>query len=295
MTPTTWSGSTGDKDLKFALWLAEEGYAGRTVELYGLYIERARRWLSDRNRSLARATEADLRSWWSTLPPSSSSRNVARHALIAYDRYRGKKNGGNASALPRIPAPLGVPRPVDEETFAVLIRTAHDMGGVHEAIGCLLGYTGCRIGEATHARWSQFDLGSDPVWYAEGKGSRRSGPKVRAIPLNEPLVDVLRRWQMSTQSPDWVFPSQRSRSGHLHHSFLRQMIYDIADQANMDRVNPHRWRHSVATIALEETNDLRAVADLLGHANVATTHMYTRVARRRLRALVDVLPAAGSE
>jgi integrase/recombinase XerD len=171
-----------------------------------------------------------------------------------------------------------------------MLAAAAEMGGLWETFASLLAYTGCRMSEAARARWTQLELdGEHPVWYVEGKGARRRGPKVRVVPLNAELVDVLHRWRATSDSPDWLFPSDRSVSGHLHQSTLQKRLSEVCEAAEIQRATAHRWRHSVATIALQRTGDLRGVQSLLGHASLATTQIYTKVIPDQLRALVDAL------
>lgn len=274
----------------FGAWLINHGYSTRTVELYGGYVTRAARDLTEWRVTLARATFDHLYAWWSTLPRSSSSRNGARHALIAFYRYRGRDDGAPAHRLPRIPAPEMLPRPVDPLTYDEIRRAADRLGGIHQILGALLADTGCRIGEARRARWHQFVLrGDDPRWYIEGKGSRRRGPKERGVPVNEHLRAALTAWRAQTDSADWLFASDRSATGYVTRCTLARRLEEICLDAQVQRITPHVVRHSVATIALDATGDLRAVQEFLGHANPSTTAIYTKVNTRRLRSVSDVL------
>lgn len=274
----------------FRAWLADQGYSRRTCDLYGQYVGRCAAHLRASGVTLGRARADDLRSFWSTVPPSRSSRNGVRNALIAYYKFRGRRDGGHASELPNLPEPLALPRPTGTEEFAAFIDAAHRLGGEHDVLGCLLGFTGCRISEAEHARWSEFDLRSDsPAWYITGKGSRKRGPKIRKVDVNSTLHGVLARYRAQTTSADWLFPSTRSMTGHRGQTSLRRMVADICEEAKIERVPPHVWRHTVATIGLDRSHDIRATQELLGHASLATTQRYTKVLPGRLRALVTAL------
>jgi len=274
----------------FHAWLANHNYSPRTVAVYGQYVMRATEHLAAVGVPIKRAKFKELYAWWSLLPMSSSSRNGARHALIAYYRYRGRSDGAPAHKLPRIPAPATLPRPVAALTFDELRATADEMGGIHRILGALLTDTGCRISEARTGRWHQFELrGADPEWRIEGKGSRRRGPKIRAVPINDHLRAALTVWRAECSSADWLFPSDRSATGYVTRCTLARKLEEICLDAMVERVTPHRVRHSVATIGLDMTGDLRAVQELLGHASLATTQIYTQVATRRLRIVTDSL------
>lgn len=274
----------------FATWMIEQGYSLRTVELYGLYARRASEHLRAQGRSLSRATPEHIEDFWSTLPTSASSRNGARHALIAWYRFRGKRDGGPARLLERIPPPDSLPRPVPEVDYGQMLAAAREMGSIWRTFGSLVCLTGCRMSEARKARWHQFELrGDNPVWYIEGKGSKRRGPKVRQVPLTAPLVDALLAWRRECPSPDWVFPSEHSATGYVSASYLNQVLTEICEQARIERATAHRWRHTVATITLDRTKNVLGVQGLMGHANLNTTQGYARLLPGRLKEVVDSL------
>lgn len=273
----------------FTSWLRERGYSPRTVYMYSQYVNRAAGHLKENQRTLLNATEDEIHDWWATLPLSSSSRNGARHALIAFYKQAGRRDGRPAVYLPRLPAPLGIPNPIAVEHYEAFLAGAHALGGVHETFGGLLGYTGCRISEARNARWSQFELTvSEPVWRILGKGSGRRGPKPRDVPVHPDLLIVLVQWRSATDSPDWVFPSPR-RDAPLSNSTMATLMHEIVEEAGLGHITAHRIRHTVASFAAERTLDIRAVQELLGHSSLATTQRYTNVIPRRVRAAVDTL------
>ena len=155
--------------------------------------------------------------------------------------------------------------------------------------------TGCRISEARLARWDAFAFDDDrPTWRIVGKGAGRRGPKERDVLLHPDAVRVLVDWRDQCGSRVWVFASP-CRPGPIADGTMRRVVYQIADAAGvLERVNPHRWRHTAATAALDATRNLAAVQDLLGHANPATTRRYTQVSVERMREAVDALAAYGT-
>ncbi|MEM8916889.1 MAG: tyrosine-type recombinase/integrase, partial [Pseudomonadota bacterium] len=82
----------------------------------------------------------------------------------------------------------------------------------------------------------------------------------------------------------WLFPSAKSSSGRLTRQRFFQMVKDLAAQVGLDRhkISPHSLRHAFATHMLEGGADLRSVQKLLGHADIATTQIYTHVTAKRL-------------
>ena len=167
---------------------------------------------------------------------------------------------------------------VDPVTLAVLLR---DLALLEVLYGA-----GLRIAECCGLRRGDCDLRKGLVTVL-GKGS-----KVRRVPIGEPAVDALVAWLdrgravlATTETPDDVIFV--NRRGHvLTPRDARRILaqYPLADGRTL---HPHALRHAYATHLLEGGADLRAVQELLGHADLATTQIYTHVTRDRLRAVYE--------
>jgi integrase/recombinase XerD len=118
---------------------------------------------------------------------------------------------------------------------------------------------------------------------------RGKGGKERMVPLGEPGRDALAAWigVREPRSSRFLFPGI-GRGGHLTRSGFARMLADIAAEAGISaaRVSPHVLRHSFASHLLAHGADLRSVQAMLGHADIATTQIYTHVLDERLKALV---------
>ena len=134
---------------------------------------------------------------------------------------------------------------------------------------------------------------NDKMIFVRGKGG-----KERIAPLNGPAREAIRdyldvRAEFLPQGREkgvaarFLFPS-RSAEGHLTRRRCHQMLKELAVKAGIDpeKLSPHVLRHAFATHLVEGGADLRAVQTLLGHADIATTQIYTHVARDRLEAMV---------
>jgi integrase/recombinase XerD len=116
---------------------------------------------------------------------------------------------------------------------------------------------------------------------------RGKGGKERLVPLSDRARAAVAAWREHVDpARPWLFPSGK---GHLSRIRLYQMVRDIAGLAGIppDRISPHVLRHAFATHLLEGGADLRALQSMLGHADIATTEIYTHVDSARLVTLVN--------
>lgn len=151
--------------------------------------------------------------------------------------------------------------------------------------------TGMRVSELVELPRSVL-TGDDRVLTIKGKGGRE-----RIVPLNPAARDALARYLSGGADDDddvaiplntkFLFPS-RGAEGHLTRQRLAQELKDLAHEAGLDpeRVSPHVLRHAFASHLLDRGADLRTVQQLLGHADISTTQIYTHVLEERLRQLV---------
>ncbi|MEQ8312098.1 MAG: tyrosine recombinase [Sphingopyxis sp.] len=116
---------------------------------------------------------------------------------------------------------------------------------------------------------------------------RGKGGKERLVPLSQRARAALTRWlPLVPDASPWLFPSGKD---HISRVRLFQMLRELAARAGVDpsKVSPHVLRHAFATHLLEGGADLRALQLMLGHADIATTEIYTHVDSRRLVELVN--------
>lgn len=142
--------------------------------------------------------------------------------------------------------------------------------------------TGMRVSELADLNLGRLNIGQGVIRVL-GKGGRE-----RLVPLGEAALDALQNWlrvrpELRPQD-ERVFVSRSGRP--LSRQAIWQRIRDLASRAGIvEPVYPHRLRHSFATHLLDNGADLRVVQMLLGHADLATTQIYTHVSRARLKAL----------
>lgn len=257
---TTWVGRLGIDD--------PAAVDRRTLRRYVAYLG-TRRYA---RRSIARKASA-LRRYFAWL---------RRTGVVATDPAVGLSTPSGDGRLPRVlrdeelrhlldepPARVdGDPSPIRQRDTAVLE---------------LLYGSGLRVSELCGLRPEDIDLSSAVVrvW---GKGAKQ-----RQVPLNPPTVAALDAWitrgraeLVAEGSPaDAVFLNQRG--GRLGPRDVRRLL----DRRAQAPTHPHALRHTFATHLLDGGADLRAVQELLGHADLATTQQYTHVSKERLRRVVD--------
>jgi integrase/recombinase XerD len=126
---------------------------------------------------------------------------------------------------------------------------------------------------------------------------RGKGGKERMVPLSGPARAAIEAWlplrtkmgaTVAGAASPWLFPSRRAAGGHLSRDRFSVLLKELAKEAGLDmaRVSPHVLRHAFASHLLAHDADLRAVQQMLGHADISTTQIYTHVLDERLKTLV---------
>ena len=192
---------------------------------------------------------------------------------------------------PRLGRPL--PKIVSETEVKALFDAAKSWPGEEGIrVGCILEVlyaTGLRVSELVTLPLAA--ARRDPRFLViSGKGG-----KERVVPLSEPGRAALRNYfecrenfLSEARQSRWLFPS-RGGAGHLTRQRTGQLLKELAIKAGLDpkRLSPHVLRHAFASHLLDHGADLRSVQQMLGHADIATTQIYTHVATERLRKLVE--------
>lgn len=190
-----------------------------------------------------------------------------------------------------------LPRYLSEANVEALLDAAQRRPGADglrlQALVEVLYATGLRVTELVTLPLSSF-VRESPVLLVTGKGG-----KERMVPLGEPAQDAVRAYlevragflpkgRASSRANRYLFAS-RAKEGHLTRARFGQMIKELAVEAGLDRrlVSPHVLRHSFASHLLANGADLRALQQMLGHADISTTQIYTHVLEERLRSLVE--------
>lgn len=270
---------------------AEAGASRNTLLAYGGDLAAASELLGGRLGSAEAEDLGRLAGAWSDLASSSLARkSAALRRFFGFLADEGFRADNPQSALARPSARRALPKILSRDDVDRLFaeievrlnRAGDRMKPIRlSALVELLYGSGLRATELVSLDLRAI-VGDRPFAILRGKGG-----KERLVPVSDRARMAVVRWtEVRPTGSTWLFPSGKA---HLSRVRLFQMIKELARDAGIppDRVSPHVLRHAFATHLLEGGADLRALQTMLGHADIATTEIYTHVDSRRLVELVE--------
>ncbi len=265
-----------------------------------------------RNTDVNKATTEDLKAYLKDLAEKTNNkgpnkgkiavRTIARRlsALRQFYRFLVSEDVRQDDPTSTIESPKQgrtLPKTLSESEVDTLIKTAA-LGGGPESVRlvCLLEMlyaTGLRVSELVGLPMSAIGEGQQFLMVS-GKAGRD-----RMVPLSDPAQKAIKNYlavrtqfygtdEQRVRQEKWLFPSRTSDSGHLTRQRFAQLLKDLARAAGVEegRVSPHILRHAFATHLLSNGADLRSVQKMLGHADIATTQIYTHIVGDKLKKTV---------
>jgi len=284
----------------------ERGLSPRTLEAYG----RDLRGLAAHARAAGAAhprelTRDHVTGWLGALEARGVGPRSRARALVAVRRLTRfllatgaiAKDPVEAVLAPRLPRAL--PKRLLPAEIDALLRATDPVGplGLRDRAMLEVGYgAGLRVSELVGLPLAALDRRGG-LLRVLGKGRRE-----RLVPLGEPALDALDAWLAQGRprllrrgaGTDAVFLSERGRAMTRQNFFARLRRLALRAGLPRARVSPHALRHAFASDLLEGGADLRAVQTMLGHADLATTEIYTHVTRTRLRETVEARHPRGA-
>ena len=269
---------------------AEAGAARNTITAYGADLRAASEVLGG---GLATADADGLKHLgeaWLSLSASTTARKAsALRRFFGFLADDGLRGDDPSAALPRPQTRRPLPRTLDhgdvDALFAALEarRAAADTPQTLRLIALfeLLYGSGLRATELVSLPRNAMRR-QEPFLILKGKGGRE-----RLVPISDRALAAVAAWSAHVPvGSAYLFPSGK---GHISRVRLFQLVRALAAEAGIspERISPHVLRHAFATHLLEGGADLRALQTLLGHADIATTQIYTHVDSRRLIDLVN--------
>ncbi len=289
----------------FLAWLrTERGRAANTINAYRRDLTSYATWLAEHGSDVATVDAPTVVEFVAARRASgAAASSVARQlaAVRTMHRYllmEGERRDDPTADVEGVRVPAGLPKPLTEAQVSAVLEAVVGRDPVDlrdRALLELLYATGARISEACGLSMGDIDFDGRLVRLF-GKGA-----KERIVPFGRAAASALDEWfspqgRMSMVPPQWrrrddaeaVFLNRRG--GRLSRQAAWAVVRAYGQQAGLrTELSPHVLRHSCATHLLDHGADLRVVQELLGHASISTTQVYTKVSQERL---FDVYRAA---
>ncbi len=258
-------------------------------------FKRFEAWLQEKKKAWNSIDTDELTTYLSHLKKAELNASTIRvhlvHLKIFY-RYATQKEWTPSDiADPILPPKVSqtLPETLNEETLTQLLASVNPeeyLGARDKAILETFYSSGLRLSELANAKLENLDL-DERILRVTGKGN-----KTRLVPLGKEAQKAL-QYYLSKERKSLVKPSKTSshiflsvRGGGLSPERLRAIVKDRAKKAGIEQnLYPHLLRHSFATHLLQNGADLRIIQELLGHADISTTQIYTHVDQKSLKAV----------
>lgn len=277
----------------FLIALKQKQFSPYTVRNYAQYLHMACPYFEKEAQNWSTLQNTDIRSFIQSLHRqglSGRTLQLVLSALRSFYRFLGKQGQASHNPVSGIRAPKAIkrlPKTLDiESTTRLLEIKSNSILAARDAAMMELFYSsGLRLSELAGLNVDGIDL-QDGLVRVQGKGN-----KVRLVPVGRYAKSALLIWLqkralLEKEPQQALFLSQQGQR-LTHRSIQSRMIYWGKRQGLETQVHPHMLRHSFATHLLESSGDLRAVQELLGHAHLATTQIYTHLDFQHLAQVYD--------
>jgi len=283
---------------------AERGAAANTLQAYRRDLDDYNAFLANRGRAAERAASEDIRDYLEALNAQGASRATARRRLSAIRQFHKYLLGeaiSRENPVATIESPKSrrvLPHSLTASDVTQLLETAERLATTDEGkqswraqrLHCLLEIvyaTGLRVSELVGLT-VQAAAADAKFLTIKGKGGRE-----RLVPVSPRLRQVIATYLVSLRrhagsGASWLFPSH-GEQGHLTRQHFALELKGLAAKAGLDpkSLSPHSLRHAFASHLLAGGADLRALQQMLGHADISTTQIYTHVQAERLKTVVS--------
>ena len=277
------------------MMVAERGSSPRTIESYRRDLKDLEGFLKARNVPMIKAAREDLEKYLHQLAAAGMAQKTQARRLSAmreFYRFLFSENGIRQNPTDYLISPKigkSLPKYLSEDEVGRLLKQAENEEKRIYTLLEVLYASGVRVSELVGLPVTAADMDNETLRIM-GKGS-----KERIVPLNQRAVDALQKWMTLREMRlpvgrvnKWLFPSA-AKAGHLTRDGFYKHLKQIAKNAGIqpEKVSPHVFRHSFASHLIAHDADLRSVQKMLGHADIATTEIYTHVLPDRLKKMVE--------
>ena len=264
--------------------------SAHTLDAYRRDLAALQVWSQGQGRDLMALDGNDIRAFVASehrrgLSPKSLQRRLsACRSLYRWLLKQGRIAASPAEAVRAPKAPRKLPQVLDVDEAVQLVEVATDapLGLRDRALLELFYSSGLRLSEVCALKWRDLDFAQGLVSVL-GKGSKQ-----RIVPVGSHARAALQAWRDEVHGTDDtpVFPGRGGRP--ITPRAVQLRIKQLAmKQGVLKRIHPHLLRHSFASHVLESSGDLRGVQELLGHADIATTQIYTHLDFQHLAKVYD--------
>ncbi len=268
----------------------ERRMSAHTLDAYRRDLEALAHWAIAQGEDVAALHTEQLRAFVAAehrrgLSPKSLQRRLsACRSFYGWLVKQGRLAASPAASIRSPKAPRKLPQVLDPDEAKALVEVPTDapLGVRDRAILELFYSSGLRLSELCALRWRDIDLG-DGLVTVLGKGSKQ-----RSVPVGSHARQALSQWRSESGGGNGapVFPG-RGGSPITPRAVQMRLRLLAQQQGLFKRVHPHLLRHSFASHILESSGDLRGVQELLGHADIATTQIYTHLDYQHLAKVYD--------
>lgn len=267
----------------------EKGLAANSIDSYGTDLERLRNWAERNDLDLMTLTRQDLREWLIDLGTEHLSENSRRRLVSAvrgfykFLMFDGHVIKDPAEDLATSQKGVYLPRFLNSteiETLLAAPDTSTENGLRDRAILELMYASGLRVSEAADLKVNDIDMHLGIVT-TTGKGS-----KTRRVPVGSSAIEWLRsylalRRKKENIETDNMFVAPAGSP--INRQTIYAAIKGYAEKCGLEGVSPHTLRHSFATHLVQNSADIRSVQQMLGHADISTTQIYTHITDTQMK------------
>lgn len=267
----------------------EKGLAKNSLEAYGRDLGKIRVWAGKNGFELVNLTRQDLREWLIDLSGAKLSENSKRRTLSAlrgfykFLMFEGHIKDNPAEDLDTPQKGFYLPKFLNQSEIDMLLSepvVSTETGLRDRAILELMYSSGLRVSEIVNIQIRDIDLDSG-VLTCTGKGN-----KTRRVPVGSSAVEWVKSYMAIRRKKEnieiqnlFVSPHGKPLNRHMIHAFVRK----YANGCGLPDVSPHTLRHSFATHLVQNRADIRSVQQMLGHADISTTQIYTHITDAHLK------------
>lgn len=275
---------------EYLLYLqVEKGLAKNSLESYERDLAKLKNWTEKNNFDLLELTRKDLREWMMDLSSERLSENSKRRMVSAlrgfykFLMFDGHIKKNPAEDLDAPQKGFYLPKFLNQTEIENLLSVpdvSQEIGLRDRAILELMYACGLRVSEVVDLRISDVEIDAG-ILTCKGKGS-----KTRKIPVGKSAVEwlksylVLRRRKENTEIQN-LFVSSLGKP--INRQAIFNFIKEYAEKIDLKEVSPHTLRHSFATHLVQNSADIRSVQQMLGHADISTTQIYTHITDAHLK------------